>query len=113
MSPSSFPLEFNIHPSRRLQIFGLIAEKATIKIPAEYSDFVDELFPDLASELFKQIEINDHAIKLVNDKQLSYGPFYSLEPVELEILKIYIETNLANGFIRLYKSVAGIPILFK
>ena len=37
---------------------------------------------------------------------------YSLRPVELETLKAYIETNLANGFIRLSKSPAGAPILF-
>ena len=32
--------------------------------------------------------------------------------MELEILKAYIETNLANGFIRPSKSPAGAPILF-
>ena len=32
--------------------------------------------------------------------------------MELKILKVYIETNLANGFIRLPKSPAGAPILF-
>ena len=37
---------------------------------------------------------------------------YSLGLVELETLKTYIETNLANGFIRLSKSPAGALILF-
>ena len=37
---------------------------------------------------------------------------YSLGLVELETLKTYIETNLANGFIRLFKSPAGASILF-
>ena len=32
--------------------------------------------------------------------------------MELETLKTYIETNLANGFIRPSKSPAGAPILF-
>ena len=32
-------------------------------------------------------------------KQPSIRPIYSLKQVELEILKIYIETNLANSFI--------------
>ena len=32
--------------------------------------------------------------------------------MESETLKTYIETNLANGFIRLSKSSAGAPILF-
>ena len=37
---------------------------------------------------------------------------YSLGPVELETMKAYIKTNLANGFIRLSKLPAGAPILF-
>ena len=45
-------------------------------------------------------------------KQPPYGPIYSLGSVELETLKTYIETNLANGFIRLSKSPADTPILF-
>ena len=56
--------------------------------------------------------MNEHAIKLEEDKQPPFGPIYSLGPVELETLKTYIETNLANGFIRPSKSPAGAPILF-
>ena len=33
-------------------------------------------------------------------------------PAELETFKAYIETNLANEFIRPSKSPAGTPILF-
>ena len=57
-------------------------------------------FPDLAFELPKYTKINDYTIKLVNDQQLPYKPIYSLGPVELETLKTYIGTNLANEFIR-------------
>ncbi len=32
--------------------------------------------------------------------------------MELEILKAYIENNLANGFIGFFKSLTGIPIVF-
>ena len=32
--------------------------------------------------------------------------------MELEILKAYIENNLANGFIRPFKSPVGVPIFF-
>ena len=56
--------------------------------------------------------INNYAIELVDDRQPPYGPIYSLGPVELEILKAYIENNLANGFIKPSKSPAGVPILF-
>ena len=56
--------------------------------------------------------MNEHAIKLEENKQPFFGPIYSLGSVEMEMLKTYIETNLANGFIRPLKSPAGAPILF-
>ena len=56
--------------------------------------------------------MNEHAIKLEEDKQPLFSPIYSLGPINLEILKTYIETNLANGFIRPFKSPAGALIFF-
>ena len=113
-SPSSSvsQLELDVHPSRRPQISGLIVKEAPIKIPAEYSDFADVISPDLASELSEHTRINDHAIELVKGQQPPYGSIYSLEPVELETLKAYIENNLANEFIRPSKLPAKAPILF-
>ena len=112
-SLSSTPLAFfNVHPSREPQISGLIAEKAPTKVPAEYLDFADVFSLDLVTELPEHIEINTHAIDLKEGKQPPYGPIYSLGPVELEIFKAYIETNLANGFIRPLKFPASAPILF-
>ena len=73
---------------------------------------MDVFLPDLASELPEYTRINDHAIELVEGQQPPYGPIYSRGSVELETLKAYIETNLANGFIRPSKSPAGAPILF-
>ena len=102
----------DVHPSRGPQISGLIAEEAPTKVPAEYLDFADVFSPDLASELPEYTGINNHTIELVEGQQPPYGPIYSLGPVELETLKAYIETNLANGFIRPSKSPAGAPILF-
>ena len=90
----------------------MIIEEAPTKVPAEYLDFADVFSPGLASEFHKQLGINNHIIKLVNGQQPSYGPIYSLRPVELKILKAYIETNLANGFIRPSKSPTGALILF-
>ena len=62
---SSSPLD--VHPSRRSQVSGLIAENTPTKVPAEYFDFADIFSLNLTSELFKYIRINDHAIKLVDD----------------------------------------------
>ena len=64
-SPSSSASQLNVHPSRRPQISGLIAEEAPTKVPAKYSDFADVFSPDLASELLEYTGINDHAIELV------------------------------------------------
>ena len=58
------------------------------------------------------MRMNDHAIKLEKGKQLLFDLVYSLGPVELETLKIYIKTNLANNFIRSFKFSARAPILF-
>ena len=110
--PSSSPLKLYVYPSRRPQVSGLIAEEAPTKIPAKYSDFTDVFSPDLASELPKHTRIIDYAIELVDGQQPPYGPIYSLGPVELETLKTYIKTNLANGFIRPSKSPVGTLILF-
>ena len=56
--------------------------------------------------------INEHTIKLEKGKQSSYRPIYSLKPVELETLKTYIKTYLKTGFIWLFRSPAGVFILF-
>ena len=100
----------NVHPSRQAQIASLDVEEVTI--PAEYLDYTDVFSPDSAAELPEHTGINDHPIDLIDDKQPPYGPIYSLGPVELETLKTYIETNLANGFIRPSQSPAGALILF-
>ena len=109
---SSSPLELNVHLFRRPQVSGLIAEEAFTKVSTKYLDFADVFSPDLASELPEHTRINDYIIELVDGQHLPYGPIYSLGPVELETLKAYIKTNLANGFIRPSKSPAGALILF-
>ena len=102
----------NVHPFWRPWISGLIVEEASIKVPAKYSGFANIFSPDLAFELPKYIGINNHVIELVNSQQPPYRLIYSLETVELKTLKAYIETNLANKFIRPSKSPAGASILF-
>ena len=81
-------------------------------MPTKYLDFADVFLRKSVNVFPKQTGANEYAIKLEKGKQPPYGPIYSLEPVELEILKTYIETNLTNGFIRILKSSAGAPILF-
>ena len=56
--------------------------------------------------------MNYHAIRLEESKQLPFSLIYSLGSVELETLKTYIQTNLANGFIWPSKSLVKGFILF-
>lgn len=63
-------------------------------------------------EVPKNTGINEHAIKVGNDKYLLYESIYSLGPVHLEIFKIYIKTNLKTRFIQPFKSPADASILF-
>ena len=56
--------------------------------------------------------MNNLVIKLKKNKQLSFKLIYNLKLVELEILKIYIKTNLVNSFIWSSKSLVKVFILF-
>ena len=94
------------------QVGALLFDKAPTEVSIEYSDYGDVFSAKNAAELPKNTGINEHAIKLEEGKQPPFGPIYSLGPVELETLKTYIETNLANGFIRPFKSPAQVLILF-
>ena len=57
VSLDSTPFDADVHPSRRPQISGLIAEEASTKVPDEYADFAD---------VFSHTGINKHAIELVD-----------------------------------------------
>lgn len=104
--------EISIHLFWVVQITLLISDEAFITVTTEYSNFADIFLLKSAAELSKHTEINNYPIELIDSKQLSYRPMYSLKLVELETLKTYLETNLANSFIRPSKFSAGAPILF-
>ena len=101
-----------IYSKRQAQVGALLFDKALTEVPAKYSDYSNVFSAENAAELPENTGINKYAIELEKGKQPPFGPIYSLGPVELEILKTYIETNLANGFIRPSKSPAGASIFF-
>lgn len=78
----------------------------------EYSDFANVFLEKSAVELLEHTCIKNHNINLGESKQPPYEPIYSLGPVELEIFKTYIKTNLVNEFIRSFKSPIIALILF-
>ena len=95
----------------KVQIEALLFNKALIEVSTEYFNYGDVFSAEYAVELPENIRINKHTIELEEGKQLPFGSIYNLEPVELETLKTYIKTNLANGFIWPSKSPAKTPIL--
>ena len=101
-----------MHLSHTALIAGLKQDKASTKVLPKYLDHIDIFCFDLAIELLENTRINGHPIKLQQGKQPPYGLIYSLEPVELETLKTYIETHLKTGFIQPSKSLTSAPILF-
>lgn len=53
----------------------------------EYLDFIYIFFEKSAVYLPEYIKINMYIINLEKDKQLLYGPIYSLKMIELKLLK--------------------------
>ena len=102
--------KISIHAAQKAQIALLLAKK--ISVPKEYADFSDVFSKKSVAVFPKCSNINEHAIDQKPGKQSPYKPIYSLSPVELETLKTYIETNLANRLIWLFKSFARALILF-
>ena len=97
---------------KQAQIGALLFDKAPTEIPIEYSNYSDVFSAENAVDLLENTRINEYAMKLEEGKQLLFSPIYSLGLVELETLKIYIKINLANGFIRPFKSLTRAYILF-
>lgn len=85
--------------SNPIQIAALKYNKALIKIPAKYSEFLDIFSEKNVLMLSKWIDFNQQVIQLEKSKQPPYGTIYSLAPIELETLKIYIKTHLKTRLV--------------
>ena len=75
----------------------LITKKVTIL--EKISDFANVFLKKSAKIRPKSMKIKKHAIKLEKNKQPLYRLIYNLGLIKLKTLKIYIKTNLINGFI--------------
>ena len=101
-----------VHFKKQTQVGVLLLDKVCTEVSTKYSDNSNVFLAENAIKLPENIEINEHIIQLKKSKQLLFDAIHSLRPIELEILKIYIETNVANGFIQLFKSPTRAFILF-
>ena len=55
-------------------------------IPVKYFDYSNIFSAEYIAKFPEYTRINDHAIKLEEDKQPFFGPIYSLRLVKLKIL---------------------------
>lgn len=101
-----------VYPSYKAPIALLKVDETPTTIFPEHLNFANVFFLELTVALPEYTKINNHVINLVNNKQQSYRLIYSLKSMQLETLKVYIETKLVNNFIRPFKSFANTPILF-
>ena len=92
-----FNLASKIYSNRKAQIGSLLKEE--VKIPNKYSDFTNIFSKKKALVIPECIKLNELVINLEHGKQLTYGSIYSLGPMEIELLKTYIEIYLKTGFI--------------
>ena len=101
-----------VYPLCQTQVGLLLADKALTEVLLKHFDYADIFLFDLMIKLPENTDINKHTIELVKGKQLSYGPIYSLETMERETLKTYMETYLKTRIIQSFKSPISAPIFF-
>ena len=70
-----------------------------MNLSPEYIKYFD-IFSNSNTVELPSHEPTNYIIDLLDEKQSSYDPIYSLNEVELNTLKDYIEINLTNDFIR-------------
>ena len=80
-------------------------------LSSKYSEYIDVFDIEAASVLPEHYSM-EHRIDLKLGKNPSWGLVYVLSESELTILREYLETSLAKGWIRRSISPAGAPILF-
>lgn len=88
---------------------GLLAA-AELEIPEAYQNLAEVFFEDATRKLPKHGP-HDHAIELEGGKP-PWGPIYNLSVNELQVLRDYIEYNLAKSFIQPSTLPAGAPVFF-
>ena len=60
--------EIPMHSKKQAQVGVLLFDKASTEVLAEYFDYSNVFLAENVAELPKQIEINDHTIKLEKGK---------------------------------------------
>ena len=82
-----------------------------IKLPQKFHEFF-ELFSEKETNKLPPYRPYDHKINFIERKQPGYGLLYSISQGKLQILKKFLDENLAKGFIRANSSPTASPVLF-
>jgi hypothetical protein len=82
-----------------------------VKVPSHYHELLD-VFDYKAADTLPPHRDCDHEIKLKPGTTPPHGPLYNMSIEELEVLRKWLDDNLAKGFIRASSSPAAAPVLF-
>ena len=102
----------NISKYSKVKVRVQIFDKITTIVQTKYSNYSNIFSTKNIIEFLEHFGINNHVIKLEKCKQPSFRFIYSLRSIKLKMLKTYIKTNLANGFIYSLKSSVRSLIFF-
>jgi hypothetical protein len=81
------------------------------EIPQAYRKF-SMVFSEPSEDPFATDTKTRHSIPLMEGETAPYGPIYALSAKELRVLREYLESAMAKGWIQHSESEAGAPILF-
>jgi hypothetical protein len=89
---------------------SLTADEIKARLPAEYRDLFEAFLPQEADTLPPHRSY-DHKIELMPGSKLPFSRNRPLSPMELRVVKRWLDDNLVKGFIRPSKSSSASPLL--
>lgn len=103
VSPSRSP--------RMLESIAIHGVSTEVLLPPEYEDYSNVFSEERATQFPTNTKVR-HSIEVEPGQKVPYGPIYPLSANELRVLREYLDTHLARGWIQESDSEAGAPILF-
>ena len=108
-----YPNEFLNSDPQDLAVLGATISFEENRAPSpDYVQEYADVFSEEAAGVLPAHADHDHAIELAPGSNPPYRPIYNLSEPERAVLRDYIKTALAKGWIRPSKSPAGAPVLF-
>jgi hypothetical protein len=99
-------------PARKVEKQRIVEHQRSAGIPKRYWKYAEMFVEKVGLGALPKHKPWDHKIDLIEGKHPGFMPIYKLTEKELQVLKKYIEENMAKGFIRKSTSSAGYPVLF-